>query len=543
MGQTLHKMTCKRCHFNQIYQRLVFFLSIFFLLLPSASTALSTKSYFYDPSGNLQKIIDPRGFATQYRYDCLDRLEEIEYPDGRKVKYSFDLSGNRTKMEDNQGVTLFEPDEFGQINKVTFPSGKSVSYRYDTEGNLVKIIYPDNTEIEYTYDLANRLKSVKDFSGTTKFEYDESNNALKKKILPNGVFTEYQYHKTRKISNIIHKKANDNLIEEFRYIYDKNGNRTKIEKISPKESSNIIYIYDKLNRVTKAQYSDGFFEAFSYDGAGNRRSKTTPQGTITYEYDEENCLRKAGDIAYEYDLAGNLIKKTSLGHKATYDYDFENRLISYSDESKKVLFEYDGDGNRISKTVNGVRTEYINDLVAPVSQVLLKRVEGNWRKGETNVLFVYGGSRISQSAEGKTQFYLYDSMGRNVSALVSSSGILLNSYDYDAFGNLLSEGQDVFSNSYKYGGEQFDEETGLIFLRNRYYDPEIGRFISKDPRPGKLSHPSTLNPYCYVENNPVNFVDPLGFESINPEDCERVILHINDLPGIGGGQGAGGHVF
>jgi len=524
------------------YKRMPCFLWGILFVFSNVSHAISVKSYSYDKYGNVQEITDPRGFTTQYRYGLLNSLEEIDYPDHKKIKYSYDLNGVRTKMEDDWGATLFEPDEFGRINKVTFPDGQTVSYRYDIENNLIKLVYPDGTEVEYAYDLSSRLEAVKDSSGTTKFEYDELSNALRKKTLPNGITTEYQYCKTRKISNVIHKKADGNLIEEFRYLYDKNDNRTKIEKISPEGDSYVIYTYDKLNRVVKAEYSDGFFESFSYDGSGNRLSKTTPQGVIIYEYDEENRLRKAGDITYAYDLAGNLIEKSSPEHKSTYKYDFNNRPIFYSNESNQVVFEYDGDGNRISKTVNGVRTDYVNDLVAPVSQVLLKRVQSNQWKGEKTTRYVYGGSRISQSSEGRTQFYLCDSMGRNVSALVSFSGKVLNSYEYGAFGGSLSEEEDV-SNVYKYCGEQFDEETGLIFLRNRYYDPEIGRFISKDPRPGSLDRPATLNPYCYVENNPVNFIDPLGFEAVNPEKWERVRLHINDLGGWFGGQGAGGHVF
>ena len=498
---------------HKFSKQLLAFLWGFSLLIPSLSEAISTKSYSYDKYGNLQEITDPRGFKVQYHYDCLDRLEQIIFPDGKNVKYSYDLNGVRIKMEDHHGVTLFEPDEFGQINKVTFPNGQSISYLYDLEGNLIKLIYPDGVEIEYSYDFSNRLETIKDFSGITKFEYDELSNTLKRKILPNGVTTEYRYHKTRKISHIIHKKADGNLIEEFRYTYDENGNRSKIEKICQDQHSHTFYTYDKLNRITRADYSDGFFEEFSYDGAGNRRSKTTPQGTILYEYDEENRLKKAGDTTYAYDLAGNLIEKSPPGHKATYSYSFDNRLISYSDGSNQVTFEYDGDGNRISKTVNGTRTEYVNDLVTPISQVLLKRVQGNWWKGEKTIRYVYGGSRISQSADGKTQFYLYDSIGKNISALISASGQILNQYEYDTFGGLLLDEQDV-PNSYKYCGEQFDDETGLIFLRNRYYDPEIGRFISKDPRPGRLDSPASLNPYLYVGNNPVNFIDPLGLEKL-----------------------------
>src|SRR5262249_24573563 len=159
------------------------------------------------------------------------------------------------------------------------------------------------------------LETVKDNSGITRFEYDELSNALKKQTLPNGVTTEYQHHKTRKISNVIHKKPDGTLIEEFRYTYDENGNRTKIEKISSEDDSHVIYVDDKLNRIVKAEYSGGFFEEFSYDGAGNRCSKTTPQGEIIYEYDEENRLRKAGDTVYVYDPAGNLIEKSSTKRK------------------------------------------------------------------------------------------------------------------------------------------------------------------------------------------------------------------------------------
>ncbi len=433
-----------------LYKRVFFFLWSALLILPAVSNASSIKSYSYDEYGNLKEITDPRGLISQFHYDLLDRLEEIDYSDGKKVKYSYDLMGFRKSMEDHRGITLFEPDEFGQINKITFPNGNAVSYRYDTEGNLTKIIYPDNAEVEYTYDLSNRLKTVKDPSGITEFEYDELSNALRKETLPNGITTEYKYHKTRKISNVIHKKSDGNLIEEFRYAYDENGNRTKIEKITPSGSSYVIYTYDKLNRVENAEYSDGFFEKFSYDGAGNRRSKTTQQGKITYEYeDDENRLVKAGDTTFIYDLAGNLIKKSSPSHTAIYTYDINNRLLSYSDESNKVIFEYDGDGNRISKTVNGMRTEYVNDLVASTSQVLLKRVQDNRLKGEKTIRYVYGGSRISQVAEGKTEFYLYDSLDRNVSALVSLSGSVLNSYEYDTFGRFLSDEKDV-QNGYQY---------------------------------------------------------------------------------------------
>jgi len=524
--------------FKKLIASLTFLLFLTFL----PAYAVSTKSYQYDDNDNIIQITDPRDISLTYEYDNFNRLILKKYPNGRKVEYEYDNIGHRTKVTDDYKTTSFKYDIFGNISKITFPNSESVQYLYDPLGKLLKLTYPDNSEIYYSYDHSGRLSEIKDVSGTTKYEYDERLNVLKKKILPNGTSTEFIYNAARRISNVIHKNKEGELIEEYGYEYDSNGNREKIEKITSSEQSNSSYVYDKLNRVKKVKYSNDFFELYTYDELGNRISKTTPNGTVKYEYNEENRLIKAGDTNFGYDNAGNLNKKVSSGRTAEYKYDADNLLISYVDNSNRIEFEYDSDGNRTAKIVNGVRTEYINDLASPISQVLLKRVQKRFFNEEKLIRYVYGSSKISQSCNGETQFYLYDSIGRNVCALIDSSGEMLSNYEYDSFGNVTLENQKV-KNVYKYCGEQFDEETGLIYLRNRYYDPQIGRFISKDKNFGDLYSPQTLNPYVYVENNPVNFVDPLGFAALSPEEKEQVILHVNARTGWFGGQGMAGHVF
>ena len=522
--------------FKKLIASLTFLLFLTFL----SAYAVSTKSYQYDDK--IIQITDPREISLTYEYDNFNRLILKKYPNGRKIEYEYDNIGHRTKVTDDYKTTSFKYDIFGNISKITFPNSESVQYLYDPLGKLLKLTYPDNSEIYYSYDHSGRLSEIKDVSGTTKYEYDERLNVLKKKILPNGTSTEFIYNAARKISNVIHKNKEGELIEEYGYEYDSNGNREKIEKITSSEQSGSSYVYDKLNRVKKVKYSNDFFELYTYDELGNRISKTTPNGTVKYEYNEENRLIKAGDTNFGYDNAGNLNKKVSSGRTAEYKYDADNLLISYVDNSNRIEFEYDSDGNRTAKIVNGVRTEYINDLASPISQVLLKRVQKRFFNEEKLIRYVYGSSKISQSCNGETQFYLYDSIGRNVCALIDSSGEMLSNYEYDSFGNVTLENQKV-KNVYKYCGEQFDEETGLIYLRNRYYDPQIGRFISKDNNFGDLNNPQTLNPYVYVENNPVNFVDPLGFAALSPEEKEQVILHVNARTGWFGGQGMAGHVF
>lgn len=510
------------------------FLIILFLIIFNSGYADCSK--FCDLKQNSNES------SFYYEYDNFDRVISKNYSDGKRIQYRYDNIGNCTQVIDDDKTTFYEYDIFDNISKITFPNFDSLQYLYDAFGKLLKITYPDNFEVYYSYDLSDRLVEVKDSSGTSRYEYDEKLNKVKKIVLPNGVFTEVKYNGSRRISDVIHKNKDGTLIEKYQYKYDPNGNRIQIDKISSKTTSSVFYKYDSLNRVIEAKYSNGFFESFTYDKKGNCLSKSNPNETILYEYSLEGVLLKAGDIEFFYDKEGNLIKKSSPDNVATYTYNADNLLVSYIDNFNKIEFEYDVFGNRISKIVNGNKTDYINDLSSPIAQVLFKRVHENSGEKEKIIKYTYGSSRLNQSCNEKIQFYLYDSIGRNVSSLIDDSGQVLNSYEYEAFGNRTLTNSNI-KNDYQFCAEQFDEETGLIYLRNRYYDPSLGRFITKDKTLGDLKNPQTLNKYVYVANNPINYIDPLGFASISPEEKELVILHVNYRCGYLGGQGMGGHAW
>ena len=112
-------------------------------------------------------------------------------------------------------------------------------------------------------------------------------------------------------------------------------------------------------------------------------------------------------------------------------------------------------------------------------------------------------------AHATINYFLYEAPDRSVTQLVNSTGVVNNNYEYDSFGNIKTSTETVPTN-YKYVGEQLDPETGFINLRNRYYDPTIGRFITQDPFPGVTQSPKTINPYPYCSNNPVNRSDAKG---------------------------------
>ena len=357
------------------------------------------KTYTYDSNGNLVRRITPDGYVIEYKYDVNNRLANIFYPEGTEVEYTYDENGNRLSMTDATGTTYYAYDEFNRLAAVQASDVVPTYYQYDNANNLTEIIYPTQEAMDYTYDADNRLKVVKDNTGTTTYNYDTNSGNLIKQTLPNGVTTDYVYDLSKRITDVVNKKSGGALISSYHYSFDANNNRTQIVETTPEGAKTTNYTYDKLNRLTRADYSDGTFEAYTYDAAGNRLTQQTQSGTVNYEYDSDNRLIKAGLPAgqagkelFFYDKAGNLIKKVSAGETTLYFYDFENRLIDYEDNENVVAFEYNGDGQRVTKTVNGLPTYYINDVRTPLTQVLLE-ANSNW---QVTKIYRYGLGRLSQ---------------------------------------------------------------------------------------------------------------------------------------------------
>ena len=158
----------------------------------------------------------------------------------------------------------------------------------------------------------------------------------------------------------------------------------------------------------------------------------------------------------------------------------------------QIAYTYNALGYRTSKTVDGVTTEHLLDGANVAADVANGQVTQYVRGLGLTALVQADGTRLQ---------YVTDGHG-DVKKLISSSGAVVQDYTYDAFGNQTSETED--SNPFRYAGEYYDAETGLIYLRARYYDSGVGGFISEDPaRDGE-------NWYSYCGGNPVMFVDTLG---------------------------------
>jgi RHS repeat-associated protein len=236
-----------------------------------------------------------------------------------------------------------------------------------------------------------------------------------------------------------------------------------------------------------------------YDAVGNRKQLLVNGTTAnTYTYDANDRLGSD-----QYDADGNT---TNSGGTAN-TYDFENHMTQHG----LVTLVYDGDGNRVSETVGGATTNYLVDTQNPTGYA---QVVDELQSGTVARTYSFGLERISETQTLNSvltaSFYGYDGHG-SVRQLTSSAGAITDTYDYDAFGNIVNQAGST-PNNYLFAGEQYDPALGVYYNRARYLNTTTGRFWSMDDVEGDLISPISLHKYLYAGNNPINAVDPSGHD-------------------------------
>jgi len=218
--------------------------------------------------------------------------------------------------------------------------------------------------------------------------------------------------------------------------------------------------------------------------------------------------------ALTYDWAGNLLQGyTPAGYPCTAAYDARNRLadVSYTDGGGTVnhtKYSYWGDilqqKTNYRNGVNIGETRYVFDAQGRINQ------ERNWWDQVTNE-YTYGlglpggiGGLLQVNQSRAVYYYLYDGQG-NVTALLDGVGNVVQTYQYDPFGVQMAASGSV-NQPMRFSTKPYDENTGLYFYGYRFYNPALGRWMTRDP----LGEEVGINLYGFVGNNPVNFIDPLG---------------------------------
>jgi RHS repeat-associated protein len=224
-------------------------------------------------------------------------------------------------------------------------------------------------------------------------------------------------------------------------------------------------------------------------------------------HDTTNRLLEDSKFRFAYDANGNLTSKQDKSTSAltTYDWDVEDRLVAVHTPTQTVTFRYDPLGRRIEKAGSTI-TRYLYDQEDIIDEL----------DGMNALITCYThGPGIDEplarrdATTNTVTYHAADGLG-SITDTTNSSGQVSLAHRYDSYGNVLAGGG---TGGYAFTGREWAPEAGLLYLRARYYDPMTGRFVSEDPSDQESSYDDP-NPYTYVENNPINWVDLLGLYTL-----------------------------
>ena len=510
-----------------------------------------TETYTYDCNSNLTKTVDKNGNILKNTYDNKNRLTERTAKEKKTGKetvhtYRYNAYGDVAVQDDTQFVY---GDVSGQVTKETtkLTKNKDVvkNYTYDSKGNKstfsVKAGEDTKLSLSYEYDGSSRLISVKDSEGNRAVSYAyDTEGSLSERQAANGLKTTYGYDYQNRLTSMTNETGKG-VVSKYSSTYLKNGQKaeevsTVMDKKGKSTKKTAAYTYDMLGRITRETKTGREDISYTYDANNNRKQMTIGNKTTAYQYNKNDELlrtdtlhtdtEKNDVVIYKNDKNGNRLatvnrseipaeaKDTSyidvdvtLGDNQLNDnvvnhYNALNQLTETLTKNYKVSFTYDAEGLRTGKTVNGEKTVYVWDG----DQVVMELSKG----GAVQKRYIRGNDLVyADKGENTEKTYYVTDMHGNVVQLLDESGNVTKTYEYDSFGNEVKpEKKD--ENPYRYCGEYYDKETEEVYLRARYYEPGVGRFITRDTYTGESDEPLSLHLYTYCANDGVNMVDPSG---------------------------------
>ena len=475
-------------------------------LLSETNPSGKVETYSYKKNGLLQTFVDRKSQTTTYSYtgyheplrttiqdkNKILRYESINtYEDATRLltktqRNAYDSSGKNPQAE----TESFGYDQWKHLNVETV-SGKSYRMQYDVYDRMTKLTYPQTTNetmltVTYGYDNVGRMSSVNAGTyGKASYSYSTGVDQNTYRVdYNNGTYFENTRNGYGHLTNAAQGTVGQvTLSERETYVTDGFDN-TKNWLINRNgTATSWDYTYDSMNRMlTEKKNSTVIDKTYTYDDKSNRKTLTGPSATPP-----PSAVR----TAYSFSPANELV----------------GFVKSDGTETTQATYSYYADGLRATKTVNGTKTRFVY-----LNGNILDELDG---QGKLQARNIWGNELLlrKDAGAGRVGYYQYNGHG-DVTRITDNTGILLKSYGYDGWGNLDGDlyVNDVkpFRNPYLYTGEYTDSESGLIYLRARYYDSVEGRFITEDSMDGDIKDPMTLNYYIYGGDNPVRYQDPTG---------------------------------
>jgi len=504
----------------------------------------------YNQADRLEKFTERHGATTEYRYDD-NVLSSVITPNGAVWQLIEDeIRARKLIIYPDGGADEYEVD--GEIvSKIHRRDGKTVDLVYDTDFNLTEVAYPDDISVSLGYNENRHITNADNNLHHVLFQYDEAGNRVVEEIdsrkltfhfndeqlldevtTHRGETLSFQYGADQRIKEIhdweggrylIERNANGlvtqlNLSDQVviqqtfkpqgllasenmragntvivrQYQYDANDLLTEMtDSVFGKKQ----HQFDAEDRITQV-ISSHLDCNYSYDAHGNLLNA----GKRNYQYNLLDQITTGADIDCRYDDLGNLVEWRENGAITRYYYNGQNQLIRVELPDDRIAeYEYDALGRRLVKRVDGITTTYTwwN------WQIIAEDIDGA-EPSHIDYLFLPGTHRLlAMRVDGQTYYAQTDHLDSPI-RLFDSSGHVVWAAEPHGFEFIQTITQ--VRQPFRFAGQYFDEETGLYYNWNRYYDPKTGRYISPDP----LFFEERTNLYLYAANNPVRFVDPTG---------------------------------
>lgn len=499
------------------------------------SQTLSTNVYNGDRSGLLSEVQYGNGGKVKYAYDAYDRLTGVKH-DGEtsdRYTYEYGADGEASVVRDNNlGRVLQTERDLAQraMGTQLRDANGNLLYRteldYDAQNRLVgfgESVGATNYKTSYAYDNDNRVTEA-GFGGSdkVKYAYDNlgriSSRTVETSNAAGNLTSTYSYvaggYGTGSTTPLVAKISQPKI--PFEYAYDTRGNI-----ISEKRGTlTTTYAYDALGQLVRVNDPhENKTWVYEYDRGGNMTRRIqypyttgtlgTAASTNTYAYDGtwKDQLTSNGSYPLTYDGSGNL--KTYAGW--VYEWEAGRQLVKQTQNEKVVTYDYDYNGMRIRQTVSNKTSGYVY-ATYNYTYSGTKLVHMTVYNDDLHFFYDNQGRPAKVKYNGAMYTYLHNLQG-DIVGIIDSNGMLVVEYKYNAWGTILSKtgsmaGSLGYRNPFRYRGYIYDEETWMYWLRDRYYYPELHRFINTDKN-------VRGNLYEYCRSNPIKRLDPSGGSSVD----------------------------